>query len=159
MIINERKIGESEKPYVVAELSANHGGSLERAKQSIIAAAKAGVSAVKIQTYTPDSMTIDCDKKTFAFLVDYGLIINFMIYTKAYTPYEWHKELFECAQKENVTIFSTPFDESAVDLLEDLNVQAYKVASFEVIDIPLIKYIAKETNLCLYQPVWQVSKK
>ena len=147
MIINERKINELEKPYIIAELSANHGGSIERAKQSIIQAAKTGVSAVKIQTYTPDSMTIDCEKKDF--YISKGLWTDYKLYDlykKAYTPYEWHKELFECARQENVTIFSTPFDETAVDLLEDLNVPAYKVASFELIDIPLIKYIAKKNK-------------
>ena len=144
MIINERKISESERPYIIAELSANHGGSIDRAKKSIIAAANTGVSAVKIQSYTPDSMTIDSDKKDFC--ISSGLWADYKLYDlykKAYTPFEWHEELFECAKNENVTIFSTPFDERAVDLLEELRVPAYKVASFEIIDIPLIKYIAK----------------
>ncbi len=147
MIINGTKIDESQKPYLVAELSANHGGSIERAKQSIRAAAKTGISAVKIQSYTPDSMTIKCNKKDF--FISEGLWAGsqlYDLYKKAYTPYEWHEELFNCAKKEKITLISTPFDESAVDLLEDLNVPAFKIASFEIIDIPLIKYIASKNK-------------
>ncbi len=147
MIIDEKKIDESHKPYLVAELSANHGGSIERAKESIRAAARTGVSAVKIQSYTPDSMTIKCNKKDF--FISEGLWEGsqlYDLYKKAYTPYEWHEELFDCAKKENITIFSTPFDERAVDLLVDLKVPAFKIASFEIIDIPLIKYIASKNK-------------
>ncbi len=145
MLINGKNIDESHKPYLVAELSANHGGSIEKAKQSIIAAARTGISAVKIQTYTPDTMTIKCNKKDF--FISEGLWAGtqlYDLYEKAYTPYEWHEELFDCAKEENITLISTPFDESAVDLLEDLNVPAFKIASFEIVDIPLIKYIASK---------------
>lgn len=147
MIIDGKKINASNKPYLIAELSANHGGSIERAKQSIRAAAKTGISAVKIQSYTPDSMTIKCKKKDF--FITEGLWAGsqlYDLYKNAHTPYEWHKELFDCAIKENITLFSTPFDENAVDLLEDLNVPAFKIASFEITDIPLIKYIAKKNK-------------
>ena len=147
MIIDGKKIDDYHKPYLVAELSANHGGSIERAKQSIRAAAKTGISAVKIQSYTPDSMTIKCKKKDF--FITEGLWAGsqlYDLYKNAHTPYEWHKELFDCAIKENITLFSTPFDENAVDLLEDLNVPAFKIASFEITDIPLIKYIAKKNK-------------
>ena len=147
MRINGLNIGTEYKPYIIAELSANHGGSLARAKLSIREAAKCGVSAVKIQTYTPDTMTIRSDKKDF-FISD-GLWKGsqlYDLYKKAYTPFEWHDELFECARNENITLISTPFDESAVDLLEELNVPAYKIASFEIVDIPLIEYIAKKNK-------------
>ena len=147
MIIDGKKIDESQRPYLVAELSANHGGSIERAKESIKAAAKTGISAVKIQSYTPDSMTIKCNKKDF-FITD-GIWAGsqlYDLYKNAYTPYEWHKELFDCAKKEKITLFSTPFDENAVDLLEELHVPAYKIASFEIIDIPLIKYVASKNK-------------
>ena len=147
MIIDHREINDFEKPYVIAELSANHGGSIERAKESIKAASKTGISAIKIQSYTPDSMTIKCDKKDF--YISKGLWEGFELYDlykNAYTPYEWHQELFECAKKEKITLISTPFDESAVDLLYDLNVPAFKVASFEIVDIPLIKYIASKNK-------------
>ena len=147
MIIGDTKINEFEKPYVIAELSANHGGSIERAKQSIKAAAKTGVSAVKIQSYTPDSMTIKCGKKDF--YISEGLWSGnelYDLYENAHTPYEWHQELFECAKREKITLISTPFDETAVDLLEGLNVPAFKVASFEIVDIPLIKYIASKNK-------------
>lgn len=147
MIINDIKINEFERPYLIAELSANHGGSLKRAKQSIKAAAKTGISAVKIQSYTPDSMTIKCNKKDF--YISEGLWAGtelYDLYKKAYTPYEWHEELFEYAKQENITLISTPFDESAVDLLDGLNVPAFKVASFEIIDIPLIKYISSKNK-------------
>jgi len=147
MRINGLNIGTEYKPYIIAELSANHGGSLDRAKLCIREAAKCGISAVKIQTYTPDTMTIRSDKKDF-FISD-GLWKGsqlYDLYQKAYTPFEWHKELFECARNENITLISTPFDESAVDLLEELNVPAYKIASFEIVDIPLIEYIAKKNK-------------
>ena len=142
--VNNRKIGAPFYPYIIAELSANHGGSIERAKQSILAAKKAGVDAVKIQSYTPDTMTIDCDKRDFQ--IKEGLWKGkslYNLYREAYTPFEWHKELYEYAAKIEITLFSTPFDESAVDLLETLNTPAYKIASFELTDLPLIEYIAK----------------
>ena len=147
MIINERKINESSKPYIIAELSANHGGDINRAKQSIEMAARVGASAVKLQTYTPDTMTINSSLPDFR--VDDGLWAGrtlYDLYSEAYTPFEWHEELFKHASEHKITIFSTPFDESAVDLLESLKTPAYKIASFEIVDIPLIKYIAKKNK-------------
>lgn len=147
MYINQRKINEENSPYIIAELSANHGGDLKRAKKSIENAAKSGVSAVKIQTYTPDTMTIDSQLGDF--VVSNGLWKGrtlYELYSEAYTPFEWHEELFRHADQCGVTLFSTPFDESAVDLLESLNTPAYKIASFEIVDIPLIKYIARKNK-------------
>ena len=147
MIINKRKISEDSPPYIIAELSANHGGSIERAKNSIFEASKSGADAVKIQTYTPDTMTISSNKADF--LIKDGIWSGnnlYDLYKSAYTPFEWHKELFSYAKEIGITIFSSPFDETAVDLLDSLNVPAYKVASFEIIDHPLIEYIAKKNK-------------
>ena len=147
MRVNKTIINRSSKPFIIAELSANHGGSIQRAKESITMAQKAGVSAVKIQTYTPDTMTINCNLPDF--LVKEGLWAGrtlYELYSEAYTPFEWHEELFEHAKNCGVTIFSTPFDETAVDLLESLSTPAYKIASFEIVDLPLIKYIAKKSK-------------
>ncbi len=144
MIINNRIINEQHPPYIIAELSANHNGDIQRAFDSIKAAKEAGADAVKIQTYTADTMTIPCNNPEFQIkggLWDgYGL---YDLYKEAETPYEWHKPLFDYAKEIDITIFSTPFDETAVDLLEELNAPAYKVASFEVIDLPLIKRVAQ----------------
>ena len=142
--INGHNIGNKFPPYIIAELSANHNGSLELAKETILSAKKAGASAIKLQTYNADSMTLDVDKDDF--IIKSGLWNGyklFDLYKEASTPYEWHKELFEFAKQIGITIFSSPFDEKAVDLLEDLNTPAYKIASFEITDLPLIKYIAK----------------
>jgi N-acetylneuraminate synthase len=158
MNINQRKIDEENSPYIIAELSANHGGDLERAKKSIESAAKSGISAVKIQTYTPDTMTID--SRLDDFVVNKGLWKGrtlFELYSEAYTPFEWHEELFRHADQCGVTLFSTPFDESAVDLLESFNTPAYKIASFEIVDIPLIKYIA-EKNKPIFMSTGMASK-
>ncbi|MDB4626548.1 pseudaminic acid synthase [bacterium] len=147
MRVNQTSINRSSKPFVIAELSANHGGSIKRAKDSITMAKKADVSAVKIQTYTPDTMTINCNLPDF--LVKEGLWSGrnlYELYSEAYTPFEWHEELFEHAKNCGVTIFSTPFDETAVDLLESLGTPAYKIASFEIVDLPLIKYIARKNK-------------
>jgi len=147
MKINDRVINRDNKPYIIAELSANHGGDLDRAKNSIKVAAKSGASAVKIQTYTPDTMTLNCALPDF--LVKEGLWANrslYDLYTEAHTPFEWHEDLFKTASEHGITIFSTPFDETAVDLLESLNTPAYKIASFEIIDLPLIRYIAKKNK-------------
>lgn len=147
MKVLDRELGEHTPPYIIAELSANHGGSLEQAKRSISAAAKSGVAAVKIQSYTPDTMTLNCDKADF--VVKEGLWAGrtlFDLYAEAYTPFEWHAELFRHAAAEEITLFSTPFDESAVDLLESLHVPAYKIASFEVVDLPLIRYVASKNK-------------
>lgn len=143
--IDGKRLGREYEPYVIAELSANHGGSIARAKASIFAAKNAGASAVKIQTYTPDTMTIDCDKEDFQ--IKSGLWEGYnlyKLYSEAYTPFEWHNDLFNYAREVGITLFSTPFDESAVDLLESLNTPAYKVASFELTDLPLIEYVAKK---------------
>ena len=115
MQIDQQTISSSNSPYIIAELSANHGGDLSRALKSIEAAAQAGVSAVKIQTYTPDTMTIQSSQPDF--MINKGLWAgrNLQVIFDAYTPFEWHKELFEHAKKIGATIFSTPFDESAVD--------------------------------------------
>lgn len=144
MNISNRLISKSFSPYVIAELSANHNGNIEKAFQLINAAKKHGADAVKIQTYSPDTMTIDSNKEDFkiksGLWKDYKL---YDLYKDAHTPFEWHKDLFSYANKIGITLFSSPFDETAVDLLEDLGAPAYKVASFEICDIPLISYIAR----------------
>jgi len=142
--IEGRSIGPDQPPYIIAELSANHNGSLEKALESIAVAHQCGVDAIKIQTYSAETMTIDCNASDF--VVKGGLWDGFKLYDLykwAETPYEWHKTIFDYARKVGVTIFSTPFDETAVDLLESLNTPAYKIASFEVADLPLIRYVAK----------------
>lgn len=143
--INGREISNKYPPYIIAELSGNHNGSISRAKEIISVAKKTGVDAIKIQSYTPDTMTIKSDNKDF--FIKQGLWKNrslYDLYDEAHTPFHWHKKLFDHAKKIGITIFSSPFDESAVDLLESLDVPAYKVASFEIVDLPLIKYIAKK---------------
>ena len=130
-------------PFFVAEVSANHRGSINIAKKLILTAKKNGADAVKIQTYTPDTMTIKSKKPYFK--ITKGLWKNYYLwdlYNEAQTPFEWHKELFSYAKKIKIQIFSTPFDSTAVDLLEGLNCPIYKVASFELTDLPLIKKIA-----------------
>jgi len=142
--INGRLIGVQHLPYIIAELSANHNGSMQRAFDSLNMIKAQGADAVKIQTYTADTMTIECAAEDFQI---HGGLWNgyslYQLYQEAHTPYEWHKPLFDHARKIDITLFSTPFDETAVDLLEDLNTPAYKIASFEAIDLPLIKYVAK----------------
>ncbi len=141
--INGRKIGQKYPPYVIAELSANHNGVLQKALDTISEAKKCGADAIKLQTYSADTMTIDCDREEF--YIRGGLWDGYKLYDlyqEAQTPFDWHKAMFDHARKVGITCFSTPFDETAVDLLEDLNTPAYKVASFEATDLPLIKYIA-----------------
>ncbi|MYL23699.1 pseudaminic acid synthase [Halomonas alkaliantarctica] len=139
-----REVGPFCPPYIIAELSANHNGSIETAKRIIEEAAKAGADAVKLQTYRPDTITLDCDNDEFK--IKGGLWDGrtlYELYEEAHMPWEWHKPLFEHARKLDITIFSSPFDTTAVDLLEDLGAPAYKIASFEAIDVPLIEYVAK----------------
>jgi len=143
--IGNREIGEGCPCYIIAEMSANHAGDLGRAIEIIHAAKEAGADCIKIQTYTPDTMTINCDKKYFHINDGTWKGENlYGLYQKANTPWEWHARLKEEAQKAGIDFFSTPFDKSAVDFLEDLGVEFYKIASFEVVDIPLIKYIASK---------------
>jgi pseudaminic acid synthase len=131
--------------FIIAELSANHNGSLDTAIETIRAAKRAGADCIKLQTYTADTLTIDCDKEDF--------IINgsiwegknyYQLYQEAFTPWEWHKKLFEVAKEEGLICFSSPFDKTAVDFLETLNAPAYKIASFEITDIALIEYVASK---------------
>ncbi len=137
-------IGEGEKPYIVAELSANHNGSLDTALKTVEMAKNAGADAIKLQTYTADTMTIDCDNDDFQ--INGGLWDGYnlyQLYRWAQTPFDWHQALFEHAKEVGITCFSTPFDESAIELLESLESPAYKIASFELTDLPLIARASK----------------
>lgn len=141
--IDGRLIGPNEPPFVIAEISANHKGQMPLALSLINEAKRAGADAVKLQTFTPDTITLNSDKKDFR--IDGGLWNGrtlHELYSEAHLPWKWHKPLFEHARKIGITIFSSPFDNTAVDLLEDLNAPAYKIASFEAIDLPLIRYVA-----------------
>ncbi len=136
----------NKKVFIIAEMSANHGHDITIAKDTIKAAKEAGADAIKLQTYTADTITLDCDNDYFR--LKQGTIWDgrtlYDLYKEAYTPWEWHKELMDYAKEIGIICFSSPFDNSAVDLLESLNVPAYKIASFEITDIPLIEYIASK---------------
>lgn len=141
--ILKRRIGTKYPPYVIAEMSANHNGDINNAYKIIDMAKHSGADAVKLQTYKPNTITLDM--KTPEFMIEGGLWDGqslYELYQNAYMPWDWHKPLFDYAKKLDLTIFSSPFDNTAVDLLEDLNAPAYKIASFEAIDLPLIKYTA-----------------
>jgi N-acetylneuraminate synthase len=144
MKISDRKIGVNYSPYIIAEMSANHNGNIDNAYRIIDMAKTCGADAIKLQTYHPDTITMDMN--TPEFMIEGGLWDGqslYELYEGAFMPWEWHKPLFNYAHKLNLTIFSSPFDNTAVDLLEDLNTPAYKIASFEAIDLPLIKYVAQ----------------
>lgn len=134
------------KTFIIAELSANHGGKIEVAIETIRAAKRAGADAIKLQTYTPDTITINAKQEWFKITQGTYWDGQFLydLYKEAFLPWEWHTELFKVAKEEGLVCFSSPFDKTAVDLLEELNTPIYKVASFEITDIPLIQYIAKK---------------
>ena len=143
MEIAGRPIGPDHAPYIIAELSANHNGHFEQALRIVEAAKAVGADAVKMQTYRPDTITLNAN--TDDFVIKGGLWDGrtlYDLYEEAHTPWDWHKPLFEHAARLGITIFSSPFDPTAVDLLMDLNTPAFKIASFEVIDLPLIRYVA-----------------
>lgn len=145
MKIGNKEISKNSSCFIIAELSANHNGSIEVAIETIKAAKRAGADCIKLQTYTADTITLDSRKDDFLIK---GTIWDGKnlhdLYKEAYTPWEWHKTLFEAAEKEGLVCFSSPFDKTAVDFLEELNTPAYKIASFEITDIPLIEYTASK---------------
>ncbi len=147
MKVDSFEIGKKQT-FIVAELSGNHNGSLKTAKETIRAAKRAGADAIKLQTYTADTMTIDCNKPDF--ILSQGTIWDgrsfYDLYKDAYTPWEWHPQLFEAAKAEGLICFSSPFDKTAVDFLEKLNTPAYKITSFEITDILLIEYVASKNK-------------
>jgi pseudaminic acid synthase len=146
MQIEHFKISDISPVFIIAELSANHNGSLITALETIKAAKRAGADAIKLQTYTADTLTIDCNSEDF--IIKSGSIWDgktyYDLYKEAYTPWEWHLELFRVAKEEGLICFSSPFDKTAVDFLESLDTPAYKIASFEITDIPLIEYVASK---------------
>ena len=145
MKIANREVGKSCAPFVIAEMSGNHNHSLERALELVAAAARAGAHAIKLQTYTPDTMTLDLDEREFH-IGDLDSLWTgnslYKIYGEAYTPWEWHKPIFDLARELGIIAFSTPFDSTSVDLLESFDVPCYKIASFENTDLPLIRRVA-----------------
>ncbi len=144
--IADRLIGRDHAPFVIAEMSGNHNQSLERALEIVEAAARTGAHALKIQTYTPDTMTLDLDEREFHIGDPNSLWSGtslYKLYAEAYTPWEWHKPIFDRARELGIIVFSTPFDDTAVDFLESLDVPCYKIASFENTDLPLIRRVAK----------------
>ena len=153
--IGNRLISENSPCYIVAEMSGNHNMDFNRAKEIIYRAYKAGADAVKIQTYTADTITLDCDNEYFQ--IKHGTLWDgdtlYSLYQKAYTPWEWQHELFIYAKELGVELFSSPFDPSSVEFLENIGVQAYKVASFEINDIPLLRKIARTGKPIIMRPV------
>ncbi|MDV6168382.1 pseudaminic acid synthase [Flavobacterium sp. DG1-102-2] len=145
MKIDNFEINRQSPVFIIAELSANHNGSLENAIETVHAAKRAGADCIKLQTYTADTITIDSNKEDFLIK---GTIWEgknlYKLYQEAYTPWEWHEEIFRIAKEVGLVCFSSPFDNTAVDLLESLNAPAYKIASFEITDIPLIEYVASK---------------
>ena len=145
MQIDKFNLGDNNSVFIIAELSANHNGSIDTAIETIKAAKRAGADCIKLQTYTSDTITIDSDKSDF---IIKDTIWNgrklYDLYQEAFTPWEWHESLFKAAEQEGLICFSSPFDKTAVDFLENLNVPAYKIASFEITDIPLIEYVASK---------------
>lgn len=144
--IGNREIGRHTKPFIIAEMSGNHNQSLERALHLVDLAAEAGVDALKLQTYTPDTITLDVHTGEFFISSDTNLWKGqslYNLYKEAYTPWEWHEAIFNRAKEHGLLAFSSPFDETAVDFLETLNVPAYKIASFENVSIPLIRKVAR----------------
>lgn len=146
MKIGNKEISKNSTCFIIAELSANHKGDIEIAKETIRAAKRAGADCIKLQTYTADTITLDCDREDFK--IAQGTVWDgqsfYALYQEAHTPWEWHQELFDVAKEEGLIIFSSPFDFTAVDFLENLNVPAYKIASFEITDTPLIEYVASK---------------
>lgn len=145
--INGRLVGDGQPAYIIAEMSANHAGSIERAKEIIHAAKESGADCIKIQTYTPDTMTIDCHNEYFN--IEKGTWEGenlYSLYQKAYTPWEWQGELCEEAARIGIDFLSTPFDNTAADFLEGLGARFYKIASFELVDIPLLEYVASKNK-------------
>ena len=146
--IGNKVIGEENKVFIIAELSANHNQQFEIAIESIKAIKECGADAVKLQTYTADTLTIDSDKDHFK--IQHGTIWDgttlYKLYQKAFTPWEWQPKLKQFAEDIGLICFSSPFDKSAVDFLEKMNVPAYKIASFEIVDLPLIEYTASKVN-------------
>lgn len=143
--ISGRVIGSGYAPFIIAEMSGNHNQSLDRALEIVDAVAKAGADALKIQTYTPDTMTLNLDEREFYITDPKSLWAGtslYKLYAEAYTPWEWHKPIFERARELGIIAFSTPFDDTSVDFLEGLNVPCYKIASFENTDLPLIRRVA-----------------
>lgn len=139
------KVGAGNPTYIIAEMSANHAGSIDNAKEIIRIAKECGADCIKVQTYTPDTITMDCDNEYFH--IDNGTWKGenlYQLYGKAYMPWEWQGELKEEAEKVGIDFFSTPFDKSSVDFLESIGMEFYKIASFEIVDIPLIKYVASK---------------
>ena len=146
--INNTVISQNSQCYIIAEMSANHNGSFENAVELIKQCAETGVDAIKLQTFTADTITLDCDNKYFQ--INQGTLWDGRtlhdLYKEAYTPWEWQPKLKKIAEDLGVALFSSPFDKSSVDFLEEMNVDAYKVASFEITDIPLIEYIASKNK-------------